>query len=368
MSDTLSNELKDFANTSSITDLHLTVGQPPTARINGILKPLRKTPLSPEEVEKVAKDIIPKSLHRSFFSHKKSVDFSVALADKGRFRVNAYYQRGNIALALRLLPLEIPKFEELMLPSVVRELSEKKRGLVMVTGPTGSGKSTTLAAMVDYINSQFSYHIVTLEDPIEYVIEPKKSFISQRELGTDFSSFEEGLRAALRQDPDIIVLGEMRDKASISVALTLAETGHLVLTTLHTKSAGETVSRITDVFSPEQQDEIRVQLSTVLEGIIAQRLLPKKDNSGLTLAYEILIATPAIRSLIRDNKPHLIPTSIQTGVGVGMISMEQRLVEMVRMGLIDEETALANANYPDTFSRMLHGNGATTFSALKYRQ
>lgn len=366
MSDTLSTELKDFANTSSITDLHLTVGQPPTARINGILKPLRKTPLSPEEVEKVAKDIIPKSLQRSFFSHKKSVDFSVALAD-GRFRVNAYYQRGNIALALRLLPLTIPSFEELMLPPVVKGLSEKKSGLVIVTGPTGSGKSTTLAAMVDYINSRFAYHIITLEDPIEYVIEPKKAFISQRELGTDFTSFEEGLRAALRQDPDVIVLGEMRDLASISVAMTLAETGHLVLTTLHTKSAAETVSRIIDVFPPEQQDEIRVQLSTVLEGIIAQRLLPRKQDNGLALAYEVLIATPAVRSLIRDNKPHLIATSIQTGAGAGMISMEQRLAEMVQMGLIDEETALANANYPDTLNRMLYGNGTASVNSAKFR-
>jgi len=333
------------------TDLHLTVNLPPMIRIDSVLHPLGDQLLSREDTEAMAYQILPKA-QESVFKSKLNADFSFGVPGLGRFRANVFMQRGSVALAIRRLPFDVPSSEELGLPKIVSDLAKKKRGMVIVTGPTGSGKSTTLASMIKTINDTFRYHIITLEDPIEYTFRHNLSIVNQREVGNDVLSFAEGLRSALREDPDVVMLGEMRDLVSISAALTLAETGHLVLTTLHTKSAAESVDRIVDVFPPNQQQQVRTQLSSVLEGIISQRLLPKKGG-GLILAYEVLIATPAVRSLIREAKTHQIPSSIQTGASFGMVTMENRLFELLQRDLIDEDQAMETANYPDVLKRLI---------------
>jgi len=274
------------------------------------------------------------------FVQEGELDFAHSMQTGERFRVNAFHQKGNPALALRLINTRIPALPELNLPAILAEFTKKTRGLVLVTGPTGSGKSTTLAAMIDLINSNRSCHIITLEDPIEYVHQHKLSLVNQREIGNDTRSFSQALRAALRQDPDVILVGEMRDLETISIAITAAETGHLVFATLHTSSAAQTVDRIIDVFPPHQQQQIRVQLAETLQGIVAQQLLPRIDKPGRIAAVEVMVATPAIKNQIREGKTHQILSTIQTGGKFGMQTLDSALLHLHREGKIAREEVL----------------------------
>ncbi|MFV9511068.1 type IV pilus twitching motility protein PilT [Tepidibacillus sp. LV47] len=331
-------ELMKEAFEKKASDLHLTVGAKPTYRINGKLTPVDVPPLTPNDTVNYLKAITTEAQYQDFLQ-KGEIDFSYGLAGISRFRVNAYQQRGTVSLAIRVIPTTIPSLESLGVPNVVHSLVEKPQGLVLVTGPTGSGKSTTLAAMIDHINQTQYKHVITLEDPIEYLHRHGKSLIDQREIGVDSSSFATALRAALRQDPDVILVGEMRDLETISTAITAAETGHLVLATLHTSGAANTIDRIIDVFPAHQQPQIRLQLASVLLGIISQRLLPTIDESGRVAAMEILINTPAVANLIRSEKVHQIQTVMQTGKSFGMQTMEMALQQLVKQGKIDEYTA-----------------------------
>lgn len=317
------------------SDVHLTVFRPPVYRINGRLVSLPgEEVLKPEDTRRLAEEIIPNEEVRINFKQNGQVDFSNSFPGIGRFRVNLYVQRGSIAAAIRIIPMNVPNIDNLGLPSVVREFAMKDTGLVLVTGVTGSGKSTTLAAMIDLMNRTRSLHILTLEDPIEYLHRHGQCMINQREIGMDTRSFPQALRAALRQDPDVIMVGEMRDLETISTAITAAETGHLVLASLHSGSATQTIARIIDVFPPEQQTQIRVQLANSLQGIISQQLIPRADGRGRVVACEILVATPAIRNLIRENKIHQIYSVLQTGAAYGMITMEKSLRNLYEKGLI----------------------------------
>ena len=284
------------------------------------------------------------------------IDFSYSLSGYGRFRVNAFRQRGTIAIVLRLVADKVPTLEDLKHPEIMKTLSLKPRGLVLVTGPTGSGKSTTLAAMINLINQTEAAHIITMEDPIEYLHRHNKSIVNQREVNTDSISFANALRAALREDPDVILVGEMRDAETVSTAITAAETGHLVFATLHTSDAAQTIDRIIDTFPPHQQQQVKSQLSMILQGIISQQLLPLKDGSGRIAALEILVATPAIRNLIREGKTHQILSSVQTGAKYGMQTMDMALRDLVQKNLVEFEEALSLASDPDTFMRMVKGN------------
>ena len=324
------------------SDIHLTVGIPPNLRVNGSLVHLGDVPLTPADTER----LIRSSLSEKQFEvlkDKGEIDFSYASPGKGRFRVNAYLQRGSFGMALRIIPLEIPTMQQLGLPTVISDLTRLPRGLILVTGPTGSGKSTTLATMIDQINRERNVHILTLEDPIEYLHRHQKSIVNQREIGSDSQSFSNALRGALRQDPDVILVGEMRDLDTISIAITAAETGHLVLSTLHTLGAAKTIDRIIDVFPPYQQQQVRVQLASVIQAVISQQLLPKADGKGRVAAHEIMIATPAIRNLIREDKIHQIDTSIQTGGKFRMQTMDASLVDLYNRGLIRKDIALTQA-------------------------
>lgn len=336
------NELLKLAEKLKASDVHLTVGIPPLLRIDGELIRQGDEVLLPGDVKKVISEMIDAEQQQKFASEGQ-LDFSFALPGLARFRVNIYRQRGSYGVAARLVNNLIPSFDELGLPISVEDLARKKRGLILVTGPTGSGKSTTLAAMIDLINKERSCHVMTLEDPIEYLHHHKKSMVNQRELGNDMNSFEKGLRAALREDPDVILVGEMRDLETIAIAITAAETGHLVLSTLHTQGAASTIDRVIDVFPPHQQQQIRIQLSAVLEGVISQQLLPKKDFKGRIGAFEVLISNNAIRNLIREGKTHQIQTVIQTGKNLGMQTMDAALVELYRKGQISEDVALHHA-------------------------
>ncbi|MCL4424970.1 MAG: type IV pilus twitching motility protein PilT [Firmicutes bacterium] len=318
------------------SDLHLTVQSPPVLRINGELTRWGTSPLNAADTEGILLQILTEEQKRRFEA-QGDLDFSYSLPGQGRFRVNAYRQRGTVALALRVIPYQVITLEELGFPPVVASLARQERGLVLVTGPTGSGKSTTLAAMIDLINSEQSCHIITLEDPIEYLHRHKLSVINQREIGSDTQSFALALRSALRQDPDVILIGEMRDLETISIALTAAETGHLVLATLHTTDAPQTVDRVVDVFPPHQQQQIRVQFAAVLQGILAQQLLPRADRPGRVAALEILVATPAVRNLIREGKTHQLSSALQTGAKYGMQTMESSLRVLAERGLISPE-------------------------------
>jgi twitching motility protein PilT len=273
----------------------------------------------------------------------------------GRFRVNAYYQRGSVGAAFRLIPFGLTGVDELGLPPIVHEFTKKPRGFVLVTGPTGSGKSTSLAAMIDAINQTREEHIMTIEDPIEFLHTHKRCLINQRELGSDAQSFGAALRAALRQDPDVILVGEMRDLETIQTALTAAETGHLVFATLHTQDTAQTVDRVIDVFPPHQQGQVRVQLSVALQGIITQQLLPNSDGSGRVVACEVLVPTPAVRNLIREGKTHQIYSVLQTSTGAGMQTMDAALVKLVREGRISRNTAESRSSTPDELKRLLEG-------------
>lgn len=334
------------------SDLHITVGSPPILRINGELRKIGETNLLPDDTTELVKELTD-DFQFNKLEEDGEIDMSYSYPGMGRFRVNIYKQRGSYGIAVRSVALEIPTLDKLGLPPILGELARKQRGLVLVTGPTGSGKSTTLASMIDIINKERSCHILTLEDPIEYLHRHNKSIINQREIGHDSKSFGNALRAALRQDPDVILVGEMRDLETISIAITAAETGHLVLSTLHTLGAAKTIDRIIDVFPPHQRQQIVMQLSTALEGIVSQQLLSKADNSGRVASLEILVSNPAIRNLIREGKTHQIPTAIQTGAKFGMKTMDTYILELYKQGLISRETALTSAVDNETLKRQL---------------
>lgn len=337
------DELLTMATERKASDIHLTVGTPPIFRIDGdLIRVNIMDKLLPDDTEKYAKAIMNDHLQKQF-DDKGEVDFSYAVKNLGRFRVNVYQQRGSYAVALRLIPIEIPTIDELGLPQVMKDIASKKRGLVLVTGPTGSGKSTSLASMLNHINNNRSEHIITIEDPIEYLHTHKNSIINQREVGQDSNNYPNALRAALRQDPDIILIGEMRDLETISIAITAAETGHLVFATLHTVNAVSSIERIIDVFPPFQQEQVKVQLANVLEGVISQQLLSRANQRGRIAACEVMIPNSAIRNNIRDGKTHQILSFLQTGRGEGMISMDASLMELYKSNYITKEDALKYA-------------------------
>lgn len=345
-------ELLRAAVIKKASDLHITVGVPPIVRIHGELTPLDYPKLLPPDTEQLLQQITTQSqLQR--IKEKGDLDFSYAIQGLARFRVNAFHQRGSIAIVARLVAEKIPTLEQLKHPEILKQLCKKTRGLILVTGPTGSGKSTTLASMVNEINHSRSCHIITLEDPIEYLHRHNRSIVNQREIFSDTQSFSMALRAALREDPDVILVGEMRDIETISTAITAAETGHLVFATLHTSDAPQTVDRIIDAFPSHQQQQIRTQLSMTLQGVISQQLLAKADSSGRVAALEIMISTPAIRNLIREGKTHQIASSIQTGSKAGMQSMDMSLRDLYRSGFISYDDALTHAIDPDTLTRLL---------------
>jgi twitching motility protein PilT len=339
--------LLEKAYEEQASDLHIIVNSPPILRIDGELRPVGGYSLSRVDTENMARDLIPESLWDHFIEQGE-VDFNYELEGKSRFRLNAYHQRNSISIAIRAIPATIPTIADLNLPKILEDLMDKPQGLILVTGPTGSGKSTTLAAMINYINHNFAKHIITLEDPIEYVHQHIKSIINQREVGTDTKSFANGLRASLRQDPDIILVGEMRDLETISTAITAAETGHLVLATLHTSSAAQTIDRIIDVFPPHQQRQIRLQVSNVLQGIISQRLFPVREGGGRVAATEILINTPSVANLIRNEKIHQIQNVLQTSRAQGMHTLEMSIQSLVKNGTISYEIAAPYLNTGDT--------------------
>ncbi|WP_078555373.1 type IV pilus twitching motility protein PilT [Bacillus alkalicellulosilyticus] len=320
------------------SDIHLTVGAPPVFRVNGELQTYGTEKLKPADTEGMARAIINENLWDTF-EKRGELDFSHGIPAVSRFRVNAYYQRACISLALRVIPTKIPNLEDLQMPGVLLDIAKRPQGLVLVTGPTGSGKSTTLAAMISHINKTMSKHIITLEDPIEYLHNHGSSLIDQREIGFDTQNFSNGLRGCLRQDPDIILVGEMRDLETIAIAITAAETGHLVLGTLHTHDAPSTIDRIIDVFPPAQQPQVRVQLASVLVAVVSQRLFKTADNKGRRAATEIMITNPAIKNLIRNEKIHQIPSIIQTSKAYGMHTLEQSITELLNKRIITQEAA-----------------------------
>lgn len=332
------DELLTAAFELKASDVHVTVGVPPIMRINGDLKKYGRDSLKPVDTEGMAKAIIPPHLWQ-VFQEKGQLDFSYGIPGVSRFRVNTYFQRSCVSIAFRIVPTSIPSIEKLELPEVLKTIVQKPQGLVLVTGPTGSGKSTTLASMIDYLNRTVKKHIITLEDPIEYLHKHQSCIIDQREIGFDTQNFADGLRASLRQDPDVILVGEMRDLETIHTAITAAETGHLVLATLHTSSAPSTIDRIIDVFPPEQQGQIRIQLASVLVSIISQRLFPTTDKSGRVAATEVLINNPAIANLIRSEKIHQIVNVMQTNRAQGMHTLEADIKRLLELGKISHEIA-----------------------------
>ena len=345
-------ELVNLGTVRKASDIHITVGLSPTYRINGDLTPAEDSKLTPNDTLQLVKEAMNERQFKEL-EEKGEIDFSYSSPGIGRYRVNAYKQRGSYGMALRIIPLTIPTMESLGLPSVIKDLARLPRGLILVTGPTGSGKSTTLASMVDQINTEKNCHILTLEDPLEYLHKHKKSMVNQREIGSDSWSFANALRGALRQDPDVILVGEMRDLETISIAITAAETGHFVLSTLHTQGAAKTIDRVIDVFPPHQQQQIRVQLSSVLQAIISQQLLPTADDKGRVAAHEIMIATPAIRNLIREDKIHQIDTAIQTGAKLKMQTMDSSLIDLYMRGLIRKDIALTQAMNPEDMKKYI---------------
>lgn len=342
--------LLDNASSVDASDLHISVGIPPMVRVSAGLKPLINTVITPDISKDLARQIMNDKQWETL-EDKGECDFSISFPGKYRFRVNAYKQRQSIALALRLINSNPPDINQLGLPPIVSDLCSYNRGLILVTGPTGSGKSTTLAAMINLINNTRNQHILTLEDPIEYLHKHKKSIVNQREMGVDSANYSEALRAALRQDPDIILVGEMRDLETISIAMTAAETGHLVLSTLHTTGAAKTIDRIIDVFPPFQQQQIRLQLSMTLIGVVSQLLILSSDNKTRVAAVETLIATPAIRNLIRENKVHQIASAMQSSSETGMQLMDNSLADLYKTGSITRDMAFSysiDKNYIST--------------------
>ena len=345
------NALLETTIKEKASDLHLTVGVSPVIRVNGALTTVNEEKLMPADTERYAREILG-DLYEEY-TLKGEIDTSFSLAGLGRFRVNIFKQRGSDAAAIRVVGLKIPTISELNLPPVINDLTSMQRGLVLVTGPTGSGKSTTLAAMINEINSNRAAHIVTLEDPIEYLHKHNKSIINQREVGRDTKSYANALKAVLREDPDVILVGEMRDLETISIALTAAETGHLVLSTLHTIGAAKTIDRIIDVFPPYQQQQIKVQLSAVLKGVISQQLIPRADGDGRIAALEVMVSTHGIQNLIREGKTHQIESAIQTGSKYGMKTMDMSLAEIVKKGHITKEEAIAHSVDKEMITKLI---------------
>ncbi|ADQ45712.1 twitching motility protein [Caldicellulosiruptor kronotskyensis 2002] len=346
------NSILKEAFLKEASDIHITPGVPPIYRIHGRLVRTDDSILTPEMVEEFVRQITNENQFK-ILEQKGEIDFSYGIKGVSRFRVNVYKQRGSYSIAFRIIPVNIPPFETLGLPPVLKEFTKLNKGLVLVTGPTGSGKSTTLASLIDIINKERDVHIITLEDPIEYLHRHNKSIINQREIGSDTLSFADALRAALREDPDVILVGEMRDLETIAIALTAAETGHLVFSTLHTIGAAKTIDRIIDVFPPHQQQQIRIQLSTVLQGVVSQQLLTRRDGKGRVVATEVMIVNPAIRNLIREAKTYQIQSIIQTHQRQGMITMEQSLIDLYKRGFITREDAFNYATDFDFMQRLL---------------
>jgi twitching motility protein PilT len=337
------------------SDVHLTPGFPPAIRVRGRMAGMEGFPvLSPQQTRDVVYNILNGDQRKRFENHKQ-IDFAYSIPGVARFRVNTYFQRGAISAAFRHIPHEIQSLDTLGLPPILTELTKKPRGFVLVTGPTGSGKSTTLASMIDMINAERHEHILTIEDPIEYLHSHRNCIVNQREIGNDAEDFALALKAALRQDPDVILVGEMRDLETVSTALTAAETGHLVFATLHTQSAAQTVDRIIDVFPTNQQHQVRMQLSIALQGVVTQQLLPTADGAGRAAVAEVMIPTPAIRNLIREGKTHQIYSAIQTSGALGMQTMDAHLAQLVRMGKITRALAEQRASVPEELKRLLGG-------------
>lgn len=345
-------ELLKIAKERGASDVHVTVGVPPILRVHGELEYLPYDIMLPPTTKELVMPIMIEE-QKKVFEERGEVDFSFALPTIGRFRVNAFMQRGSVAAAFRLVASDIPNPSVLGIPQSIVDLHTKKRGLVLVTGPTGSGKSTSLASIINEINVHRSSHVITLEDPIEYLHKHQKSIVNQREIGLDSQSYANALRAALRQDPDVILVGEMRDLETISIAITAAETGHLVLSTLHTIGAVNTIDRIIDVFPPHQQQQVRVQLSAVLVAVISQQLIPTFDGKGRCAAFEVMHANPAVRNLIRENKTHQILSIMQTNKRLGMQTMDDAILDLVREGRITREDGLTFAQDAPNLERRM---------------
>ncbi len=322
-------------------------------RVDGRLHRTNYEVLGSQDIQRLVYEVLTDQ-QIQWFEKVRELDFSYGVHGVGRFRLNLYRQKGSVGAAMRAIPTKIPTLEELRLPPLLRDLTRKPSGLILVTGPTGSGKSTTLASMVDIINNERDCHIITVEDPIEYLHRHKRSMVNQRELGQDTNSFENALRAVLREDPDVVLIGELRDLETIAAGITMAETGHLVFATLHTRSAPQTIDRLVDVFPPHQQEQIRIQLANALEAIVAQRLLPRQGG-GRVPAIEIMIANSAVRNLIREGRSDQLPSCIETGAAFGMQTLDRALVQLIRMGQISVETARANSLDPDNLERLSKG-------------
>jgi twitching motility protein PilT len=347
------DDLLEYAIAHRASDLHLSVGLTPMVRIDGILMRTPWEVLRPVDIQRLMYDVLTgEQIQR--FEASNELDFSYWIAETSRFRGNIYRQKGSVGAAMRAIPSKIPTVDELRLPLILEDLARLPSGLVLLTGPTGSGKSTTLAAMIDVINEEKACHILTIEDPIEYLHTHKRSMVNQREMGSDTNAFPVALRAALREDPDVLLIGEMRDLETIQTALTMAETGHLVLATLHTRSAPQTIDRIVDVFPAHQQDQIKVQLANALEAVVGQQLC-QKIGGGRIAACEVMIATSAVRNLIREGKTFQIPSVIETGTQQGMQTMDKALADLYRRGQITMDEALARTLDRDAFKRLLQG-------------
>jgi twitching motility protein PilT len=352
-------ELLDVVLERGASDLHLTVGAPPTIRLHGDLERLSEYPImTPRALQGMIYAILPQKM-RERLEQELELDMSYALPGRARFRVNVYFQRDSLGAAFRLIPYEIKTIDDLQLPNVVGDLARFPRGFVVVTGPTGSGKSTTLAGMVDIVNKERAAHIMTVEDPIEFLHKHERCIVNQREVGADTHSFSQALKHVLRQDPDVILVGEMRDLETIGTAITAAETGHLVFATLHTQDAPQTIDRIIDVFPPHQQQQVRVQLATTLQGVVTQQLLQTADGQSRVVAVEVLICTPAVRNLIREGKVHQIYSIMQAGGRFGMQTMDQSLANLVKAGHITQQLAYERCHDAEELNRLIGGAGAS---------
>lgn len=345
-------ELIVQANNLRASDLHLSAGAPPTIRVDGVLLPLNNTKYMPDDIQTIVNSILD-DRHKKLMDDNGEVDFAYSMPRVGRYRVNVFRQRDSLSLAARILNFRIPTPQELGIPDTVVSMCDKKRGLVLITGATGSGKSTTLASLINIINQKYAHHIITLEDPIEYLHRHNKSIVNQREMGSDSNNYAAALRAALRQDPDVILVGEMRDLETISTAITAAETGHLVFSTLHTVGSANTIDRIIDVFPPYQQQQIRTQLAEVLECVVSQQLIPRASGTGRAAALEVMIVNSAIRNHIRESKTFQIPTVMQTNRKSGMCTMDDALLDLYHSQIITRDNALAFAQDRAALSKRL---------------